>query len=141
MSLFKHGRYSGYLRPISYIIDLSVIVGLAFLYLKFTTEQASFFAYIILAWILLAVASKFYEVYRYTREVLVITLIIRQLLLFALTVFAFFGFSNEMNPDTWLIVRYILYAFIIITIVKFTIYYFRNVFRQIKFVILVNSKL
>ena len=32
MSLFKQGRYSGYLRPISYLIDLSIINGLAILY-------------------------------------------------------------------------------------------------------------
>lgn len=130
MSLFKHGRYSGYLRPISYIIDLSIIIGLSIFYLKFDIyDEFNFLIFTSLSWIIVSIASKFYEVYRYTREVYVLTLIIRQLLLFTLIVFAYFGFSNKINLDTWLIVRFIVYTFILITIAKFTVYYLLQKYR------------
>ncbi|MEP5934292.1 MAG: undecaprenyl-phosphate glucose phosphotransferase, partial [Winogradskyella arenosi] len=67
MSLFRQGRYSGYLRPISYIIDLIIINGVAALYLFKSNDPTVFFIIISISWFLLSVYSRFYEVYRYTR--------------------------------------------------------------------------
>jgi len=91
LSLFKHGRYSGYLRPISYLIDLAIINGVAVLYLLKTEDSFVFITFITVGWILLSVYSKFYEVYRYTRPVNILSLIVKQLILFTLLVFAFSG--------------------------------------------------
>ena len=129
MSLFKHGRYSGYLRPISYLIDLSIINALAILYFFQQVNPIIYVLFMSFAWIIISVASKFYEVYRYTREVTILALIIRQLLLFTLVVFAFYGFYNEMKITSPTIFKYVLSAFLLITIFKFTIYYLLQKYR------------
>lgn len=129
MSLFKHGRYSGYLRPISYLIDLVIINSLATLYFFLDVAPLTYVLFMSFAWILLSVTSKFYEVYRYTREVTILALIIRQLLLFTLLVFAFYGYYNELKITASTIFKYVLSSFLLITIFKFTIYYLLQKYR------------
>ncbi|MBT8272476.1 MAG: undecaprenyl-phosphate glucose phosphotransferase [Bacteroidia bacterium] len=129
MSLFKHGRYSGYLRPISYLIDLSIINTLAILYYFQEVDPIIYITFISFAWIIISVISKFYDVYRYTREVSILTLIIRQLLLFTLVIFAFYGYNNEMKIEASTIIKYALSVFLLITIFKFTIYYLLQKYR------------
>ena len=107
MSLFKHGRYSGYLRPISYVIDLCIINLLAILFYFTEIDGLQFVLIISLSWIVLSIYSKFYEVYRYTREIAITTLIFRQLVLFALIIFAFSGFYHDLNLNYKTILKYV----------------------------------
>lgn len=130
MNLFKHGRYSGYLRPISYLIDLSIINGLALLYFFKNLDAFWFVGLISLSWIILSIFSKFYHIYRYTREVTIATLIIRQLVLFTLTLFAFSGYNNNLEIQPSQIFKYIIATFGLITIFKFTIYYLLKKYRS-----------
>lgn len=129
MSLFKHGRYSGYLRPISYIIDLCIINLLAIFYFFNNIDVLQFVIVISLSWIILSIYSRFYEVYRYTREVAIFTLIIRQLVLFSLIIFAFSGFypDFDFNPKT--ILKYIFSAFVLIAIMKLAVYFLLQKYR------------
>ena len=129
MSLFKHGRYSGYLRPISYLIDLVIINLLALLYFFRDVNPYVFVLFISLSWIVLSISSKFYEVYRYTREVTIITLIVRQLILFILLVFAFNGFNATLNAEPPAILKYVISSFALITLFKFAIYYLLQKYR------------
>lgn len=129
MSLFKHGRYSGYLRPISYLIDLSIINGLAIFYFFKNIYPIKFIIIISLAWIIMSIYSKFYEVYRYTREVTILSLLIRQLILFALLIFAFSGFYNDLQIYPKSIIKYVLLVFLFIAILKFTLYYLLQKYR------------
>ncbi len=88
--LFKRGRYSGLLRPISYTIDLVIICILA---KGFFQEEDQYFTYIIfisVSWIILSILSNFYEIYRFTKVVKIVSLIAKQSFLFMVLVFAFF---------------------------------------------------
>lgn len=129
MSLFKHGRYSGYLRPISYFIDLGIINALAILYFFQNINPIVYILFVSIAWIILSVTSKFYEVYRYTREVTILAFIFRQLMLFTLIIFAFYGYYNELEITSTMIIKYVLSVFLLITIFKFTIYYLLQKYR------------
>lgn len=129
MSLFKHGRYSGYLRPISYIIDLTIINVAAVFYLLNGKDPISFSALISISWILLSVYSQFYEVYRYTRPINILSLIVKQFILFLLLVFAFSGLFNELDIPPKTIVKYAVLCFLLITIFKFAIYYLLQKYR------------
>ena len=129
MSLFKHGRYSGYLRPISYLIDLAIINGIAVLYLLKTEDSFVFITFITLGWLLLSIYSKFYEVYRYTRPVNILSLIVKQLILFTLLVFAFSGLYHNLKIYPRPIVKYSLLCFTLITGFKFAIYYLLQKYR------------
>ncbi|MDG5491117.1 undecaprenyl-phosphate glucose phosphotransferase [Psychroserpens sp. SPM9] len=130
MSTFKHGRYSGYIRPISYLIDLSILNGLGILYFFRTIDPLVFLVVTTLVWITLSMFSKFYEVYRYTREVTILTLIFRQLVLFTLLVFAFSGFFHEFQISSSSIIKYVLLSFLIITFFKFVMYYLLQKYRS-----------
>jgi len=130
LSTFKQGRYSGYLRPISYLIDLSIINGLAISYFfKGVIDPQVFALTISLAWVILSVSSKFYDVYRYTREVTMLSMIIRQSILFLLIVFAYFGYNNHLGIKPSIVIKYTLSVFFLITLFKFTIYYLLQKYR------------
>ncbi|MEO6348710.1 MAG: undecaprenyl-phosphate glucose phosphotransferase, partial [Aquaticitalea sp.] len=129
MSLFKQGRYSGYLRPISYLIDLGIINGLAILYYFKNIDPVVFIGLMTLAWVMLSIFSKFYEVYRFTREVTILSLTIRQMVLFTLVVFAFSGYNQELNIYPLTILKYVMLAFFLIAVFKFALYYLLQKYR------------
>jgi len=126
---FKHGRYSGYLRPISYIFDLSIINGLGILFFFKSVDPLAFVLIMSVSWIFTAIASKFYEVYRYSREVTILTLILRQMILFTLVIFAFLGFYYDLNVILSAIIKYVLLVSLLIAGFKFAMYYLLQKYR------------
>lgn len=130
MSLFKNGRYSGFLRPISYGIDLLVINILAIQFFFNEIHPIIFISYISITWVILSLGSKFYEVYRYTREVFILSLIFKQLVLFLLVVFAFSGVFNEYDLNPGSIINYCISSFVLIAFFKFSIYYLLQKYRS-----------
>lgn len=129
MSLFKQGRYSGYLRPISYLIDLSIINGLAILYFFVDIEPDMFILFVSVSWVILSIYSRFYEVYRYTREVTILALSLRQMVLFTLIIFAFAGFYHDLNIYPLTVLKYVLSSFLLIISFKFALYYLLQKYR------------
>ncbi|MFK7781768.1 MAG: undecaprenyl-phosphate glucose phosphotransferase, partial [Psychroserpens sp.] len=119
MSLFKQGRYSGYLRPISYLIDLCIINGLAILYFFKDIDPNMFIPFVSITWIIISIYSRFYEVYRYTREVTIFSLSLRQMVLFMLIVFAFIGFHPDLSVFPITVFKYVLVSFLLIISFKF----------------------
>ncbi len=129
MSLFKQGRYSGYLRPISYLIDLSLINAIALEFYFKNLDPIIFVLTTSVVWIILSIYSKFYEVYRYSRPVNILALIIRQAILFTVLIFALSGLYREYEIYPKVIIKYVLLCFLFITIFKFTIYYLLQRYR------------
>ncbi|MDB9961679.1 exopolysaccharide biosynthesis polyprenyl glycosylphosphotransferase [Oceanihabitans sp.] len=129
MSTVKQGRYSVYLRPISYLIDLSIVNGLALSYFFKGVEPLKFVIIISTAWIILSIFSVFYGVYRYTREVTIIALLFRQLALFTLMIFAFSGFYNELNILPKVVFKYVASVFLLVALFKFALYYLLQKYR------------
>lgn len=131
----QHG-YSGYLRPISYLIDLSVINLIAYFYLL---EQKVhlingkavliYCIFVSIGWLLLSMYTKFYNVFRYTRPINILSLIVKQFNLFLLIVFAFSGLYHELKIYPRPIVKYALLCFLFITIFKYAIYYLLQKYR------------
>jgi putative colanic acid biosynthesis UDP-glucose lipid carrier transferase len=83
-----------------------------------------------LSWIFLSVYSRFYEVYRYTREIAIFNLIFRQFILFALVFFAFSGFYYDLSLDYKTLLKYILSSFLAIGVMKFSIYFLLQKYRS-----------
>mgnify|MGYP000330208288 CR=1 FL=1 len=129
MSQIKHGRYSIYIRPISYLIDLGIINGLAIFYFFKFVDPLKFCLVTTMSWIILSIFSKFYEVYRYTREISILALVFRQMVLFALLMLAYSGFYHELNIQPKNILRYVVYTFSLIILFKFTFYYLLQKYR------------
>ena len=106
--IFKRGRYSGFLRPISYGIDLLVIHSLAFLLFEESSAFTNYVFYMSIAWISSSISLRFYEIYRFTKFSNILTLAIKQALVFLLLVFAFFGFYGELQEPTIAILKYVV---------------------------------
>lgn len=99
------------------------------LYLFASKDPVIFSVIISISWILISVYSQFYEVYRYTRPINILSLIVKQFILFLLTTFAFSGLYHELDIYPRPIVKYALLCFLLITILKFAVYYLLQKYR------------
>ena len=109
------GRYSKYLRPISIIFDLLVVSSFVYLFLDKSLFKVTPILIFCALWIISALITKFYEVYRFTKLIRIISYIFYQLLLFSILVFAFFGVAQNPAPGLSQTLIFLLYTFIIIS--------------------------
>ena len=117
------GRYSKYLRPISIFFDLLVLNSFVYLYLGKELIQPVTIAVFSFLWIISASITKFYEVYRFTKFIKIVSYVFYQLLLFSIFVFAFFGVAENLNPGLSKTLIFLLYTFLLVSLFKFTLFY------------------
>ncbi|WP_445958131.1 undecaprenyl-phosphate glucose phosphotransferase [Yeosuana sp.] len=129
MSTFKQGRYSRYLKPFSYLVDLSIINGAIFFFEINITNTYLFSLYISALWIIISFKNDFYEVQRYTKIVQVMTLILRQIGFFALILYTFIGVFKQPNISRLALGEYLLLVFLLVAFFKFFIFYLLNRYR------------
>lgn len=127
--MFKSGRYSGFIRPISYGLDLVLLYFLAFEFFNNSIPLFNFIIYLTFAWILLSLRSGFYEIYRFTHMSKIMSLLGKQGIILALIVFSFFGFYNNIEVSASLIFKYIVVVMLSISTVKFGIYFLLKKYR------------
>lgn len=128
--VFKQGRYSGFIRPLSYLIDYAVILTLA---LQFDFEPENYTAYalyVLIGWLILSVKSGFYEVYRFTRVTKIVSLTFLQAGLFSLLIFAFFGIFKFMNRSVSEVLNYLWQVFGLVLLLKLGVYYLLKRYRK-----------
>lgn len=128
--IFKSGRYSGFLRPLSYAMDFTIIFALAYYFFQDSLLYFQYTVFVLLGWVILSLKSNFYEIYRFTHVSKIMSLIGKQSIVFFLIVFSFFGFYNELDINAWEIVKYVLSVILAITIVKFTVFYILKRYRS-----------
>ncbi|MDN3664909.1 exopolysaccharide biosynthesis polyprenyl glycosylphosphotransferase [Algibacter miyuki] len=128
--MFKQGRYSGLIKPISYLLDLSIIVGCVFLFEINITNVYGFLIYVGLFWVIIAFTNHFYEIHRHTRIVQILTLLFKQMLFFSIILYAFIGLFKQPNISRLELGNYLLCTFILVTFVKFLIYFLLNIYRS-----------
>ena len=129
--IFKRGRYSGFLRPISYTIDLLII---GFITNKLNLEKAvllNFILFISFSWIISSFSTRFYQIFRFTSVTKIFTLIAKQSIILILLVYSFFGYHSEIKSNSKLIIEYILIVIFLITIFKIAIYFLLKKYRII----------
>lgn len=125
------GRYSPFLRPIHYVLDLAIILILAQQFFLGQTEYWSFGFYIVFSWLITTAGIGFYEVYRFTPLLKILYLLGKQLILFTVLVFSFYGIFNEINREIENVFRYILLCFAGIAVVKIGIFNLLKKYRTI----------
>ena len=131
MSLFKQGRYSGFIKPISYVADLAFINTFGLLCFFENTYPFSFLLFISFGWVITTFVSSFYEVHRFSTVIRILKLLFRQILLFSLLIFAYSGINLKLNLNPTLIVKYILVSFLCIAIFKYLMFFFLKRYRSI----------
>lgn len=124
----KTGRYSGYIRPFSYLIDLVIINVLAYYVFPFHDDKILYPVLISFAWVFIAVFLGFYEVYRYTKVISILNCALKQFILFSL-----FSLAVELfYSDFYFQKRVVFFVFLSILIIlffKLSIYYLLRKFR------------
>lgn len=126
----KTGRYSAYIRPFSYILDLAIINLCASLFLSEIVYSLYFAVFISLSWIIIALNIGFYEVYRFTKVVSIGNRVLKQFALFTIVCFAFLGlYITDANARETL--EYTSISVFIVSSFKIFIYYFLRKYRTL----------
>lgn len=90
------GGYSKLIRPLLYLVDLFLISLLAYFFL---TKEIIDLIFFIFSWIALSVFFSFYEVYRFTKIVKVVSLLFRQITFLGLVIFTYFYIrESDIRP-------------------------------------------
>ncbi|TRX23738.1 exopolysaccharide biosynthesis polyprenyl glycosylphosphotransferase [Flavobacterium franklandianum] len=124
----KTGRYSGYIRPFSYLIDLIIINVLTIYMFPFHSNEIIYSILISLAWIAIAIYLGFYEVYRYTKVIAILNCALKQFVLFSLFCLALELFYSDFYYQKR-VVFFVVLSIIFILLIKLSIYYFLRKFR------------
>lgn len=124
-------RYSKYLRPISYLLDLGVVLILFPVFYKegLMINYIYFGIYLFLSWTITAFATKFYEIYRFTPFVEIITKVAKQMTLFILLIIAVFPFYKTAIFSGEATALYSAILTIIILIFKILVFYYLKKYR------------
>ena len=126
MSL-KDKKYSGYIRPFSYLIDFIIINLLAFYLFPFHENEIIYSLLISLGWFFIAFSLGFYEVYRYTKVLSILNTTLKQTIFFTLFCLAIELFYSEYYEKR--VVLFVVIAIFIILSIKLFIYYFLRKYR------------
>lgn len=124
----KTGRYSGYIRPFSYLIDLIIINVLALYIFPFHDNEIVYSVLISFAWVVIAIYLGFYEVYRYTKVIAILNCALKQFILFALFCLALELFYSDFYFQKR-VVFFVFLSIVLILCFKLFIYYFLRKFR------------
>lgn len=126
----KTGRYSGYIRPFSYLIDLIIINVLPIYILPFHTNEIVYGILISSAWFTIAVYLEFYEVYRYTKVISILNSALKQWIVFTLfSLFLELFYSELANQKR--VVLFTTLVIVIVLFIKLFIYYFLRRYRVV----------
>ncbi len=125
------GRYSKYLRPITIFVDVLLLSFWINHCLSDTTSLPLLFIIlaVVAAWSIIAVYTKYYEVYRFTKLIQIARKLLLQFLLLTLFVLAFLGvFSGDIHIEktAW----FLVFTSTTIGLAKYGIFLSLKVFRK-----------
>ncbi|MFV0566541.1 MAG: exopolysaccharide biosynthesis polyprenyl glycosylphosphotransferase [Flavobacteriaceae bacterium] len=131
MGVFKQQRYSGFIKPITYLIDLGIIISTIFLYDIKLNNEYIFILYAVFFWFVIAFKTEFYEIQRHTRIIHIIPLLFKQIIVFAFVLYAYIGFFKQQNVSRLALGQYVVTIFFLITTFKFLIFFLLKRYRAV----------
>lgn len=139
---YIRGRYSWLLKPILICYDIFVINIFAFYLLDINDDNFHFFSskwlnnksillfiYSVLFWIISTRVFNFYKVYRYTSFLNIISLLIKQFIVFGVIAFAFMGVFRSISIPATTTLNYLFWSFVAIGFIKLLCFYILKTFR------------
>lgn len=127
----RRGRYIGFLRPITYLLDISIVSGFALFWFALTLNELVFFTiFNAIAWVILSLKSKFYEVYRFTKVTKILSQSFEHFALFTLIVFFYFSLYHGFEIDATKVFYYLLSAFVLILSLKLSVTFLLKRYRK-----------
>lgn len=129
MNQYKRTRYANLIKPLSLIIDLGIIIFSLFLFQINITDFRLLVLYISVIWLIISFRNDFYEIKRNTIAVRIATLLIKQFIVYALTLYAFIGIFKQPDISRLALAYYLLFIFLIISFFKYFTYFLLNRYR------------
>lgn len=128
--LFKQGRYSGFITPISYGLDLMVVnLFTNFLTINFQNPWL-FHLYISITWIILSFKNEFYVIHRYSKAVVLLRKLFTQFVFFFLILYAYIGFFKQPLMSRLALGQYFILVFVGISFLKLLNFFLLNKYRE-----------
>lgn len=124
------GRFSVYIRPLSYLLDLIIINFLAYALLINPLNGFYYHFFISFSWVVISWNVGFYEVYRFTKVSEIVEKIVKQYAVFILVNFAYIGYFLKISEPS-LILKFVSFALALIAFEKLFVYYFLRRFRVV----------
>jgi len=124
----KTGRYSGYIRPFSRILDLSIIIFFTAYFSGAPVFKDFYPFFISSAWFVIAENLGFYEVYRYTKVIAILNCALKQAIAFTVSCLALAYFYPERYSLT-IILLFTSVSVLSILGFKLFIYFFLRRYR------------
>jgi len=121
----KIGKYSMYIRPFLFALDLLTINVLAhFILTKHLNISYSigYHFFIAFSWSFVCWSIDFYQIYRHTKVIQIIGRLIKQYIYFLILNFAYIGFFGKFS-NTYLVLFYVTASLSLVGIFKFFIYF------------------
>lgn len=126
----QKGRYSKFIRPISVSVDLLVLFFLSLLFYQgLNIDFVIFESYQILCWFLIAFFVGFYEVYRFTTPVEILSKILKQFAVFTLVLIAYFPLAKESIFSGKSTALFTTSSFLVIVFIKYLLFYYLKKYR------------
>ena len=126
----QKGRYSKYIRPINILFDLMVITLLSlFFFEELKLNLVYYVFYQSFTWIVITIIVKYYEVFRFTTPVEIITKLVKQFSIFLLVVIAFFPFAKTAIFSGKAIAFFMTISFAIILAFKYFMFFYLKKYR------------
>src|SRR5690606_4023941 len=123
-------KNSRLLKPISYLIDLGVVLLLAYYLPIKLYNPILFFSYLTIGWIVISIRNEFYNVQRYAKLPLILTLLFKQFTVFFFLLYAFIGFFKETLISRLLLAEYFILCLVIVSFFKILLYFLLLQYRE-----------
>ena len=127
---YRQRRYSNLITPLFGLVDLIIIVSTITLFNINITDIYVFVAYISLSWIIISFKNHYYNVKRHTRAVQIVVLSFRQIILYALVLYAFIGVFKQPNISRLALGQYLSSVFFILITFKFLSFFLLKKYRS-----------
>jgi putative colanic acid biosynthesis UDP-glucose lipid carrier transferase len=127
---YRNGRFSGFIRPISYVVDLSLIIFAASYFFKESFDLLTYSIFIGICWVIVSMQLDFYRIRRNTKFMTLMSRLAKQSVFFAFVVFAFFGYYYELNRESTFIFNYIGATVTGISLVKISLFFILKNYRS-----------
>jgi putative colanic acid biosynthesis UDP-glucose lipid carrier transferase len=128
---YSNKRFSGFIKPISYLVDLTVITCAALYLFHADFEIFTFGLFIGICWMVISMQIEFYKIRRNTAFTTLLGKIVKQSVFFLFVVFAFFGYFYELNRESTFILTYVGVSMGSIAILKISLFFFLKNYRSV----------
>ena len=125
--MIKKGRFSYLIRPTLYILDLAIISLLAYFFL---TDHLIHIACFVTFWFILSISFSFYEVYRFTKLIKIVSLLFKQIILFTLAILSFlYLIKSEITPIA--VLKFFSLLFLVLYFWRISLFFLFREYRSI----------